>query len=123
LELNPRLFALGLLTAENGLAVTVLHPVDINLDHVARLAFRWLARLREFAKGDPSLRLQSDIDQRGIVLDPDAAALDDSAFKACGLAEAFLQQRRETFHLSRLGGCNRHKFPFNRCATAGWERS
>ena len=95
LELDPGFLASGLLARQNGLAVLVLHAVEIDLDLVADLDFRRLAGLGEFLQGNAALGLQSDVDERGVALDGDDDALEDGALQTLDLAERFIEQGGE----------------------------
>ena len=79
-ELDPALFAAGLLAAEHGLAEGVLDAVDIDLDFGADLDGAVAAGLAEFLHRDAAFGLEADVDDREILLDGDDDAFDDGAF-------------------------------------------
>ena len=62
LKLGPSLFALGLFPAEHGLAVLVLHALDIDFDLVPDFDFRDLTAFGEFLQGNPPFGLQANVD-------------------------------------------------------------
>src|SRR5262249_11967921 len=111
LELGPGLLAACLLARELGLAVLVFHALEEDLDGVPRLDLEGLAGRRELLQVDATLRLEPDIDEHGVVLDGDDAALDDGAFEAAPGAERLFKEGGEAL-LVRLGGlrCCGHQF-------------
>ena len=93
LERRPGLFAPRLLARELRLAVLVLHPLQEDLDGVARLDLGSPAGGGEFLERDAAFGFEADIDERDVVLDRDDDALDDGAFEPGGGAERFVEQR------------------------------
>jgi len=66
---------------------------------------------REFLQRHAAFGFEADIDQRGVILDADDAALDDGAFEAVGDAHRFIEQRGEALPLGDSGlGCGGHSF-------------
>jgi hypothetical protein len=111
LEQHPGLFALGLVARQDGLAVLVLHALEIDLDLVAGLQFRRLSGLREFLEGDPALRFEPDVDQRRVAFDRNDGALENRAFQALSLTEGFIEQGGKGFfpRSGALGGGGSHE--------------
>jgi hypothetical protein len=68
-ELGPGLLAARLLAAQPGLAVLVLHAIEIDLDHVADLDFRALSGSGKLLERHAALGFQADIDDRDVVFD------------------------------------------------------
>ena len=85
-ELDPALFAAGLLARQHRLAERVLDAVDIDLDLVADLDRRLAGRRwPNSLQRDAAFGLEADVDDREILLDRDDGALDDGAFRSCAL--------------------------------------
>ena len=97
LEAGPGFLAAGLVTRQNGLAHRILDALQVDFDGVADLDFRRLARLGEFLDGDLAFGLQTDIDDRKVVLDGDDAALDHTAFGGGVVGIALGEERFEVF--------------------------
>ena len=96
-ELDPALFAAGLLAAQHGFAQRVLDALDIDLDRRADLDGAVTAGLAEFLERDAAFGLQADVDDREILLDGDDGALDDGAFQRLVVDERVHQQGFEIF--------------------------
>ncbi len=111
-ELRPRLFAPRLLARQRGLAVLVFHAFEEDLDDVADMDLGFVAASgREFLQRHAAFGFEADIDQRGVILDADDAALDDGALEAVGDAHRFIEQRGEALPLGDSGlGCGGHSF-------------
>ena len=107
LERGPGLLAAGLLARQHDRAVTVLVPLDEQLDDVAGLHFRLGAGRAEFLEGNAALALQTDIDDGEFVGQANDAASDDGAVKAAVLAEGLVEQGRKIFVGTR--GCGGHR--------------
>ena len=69
LEQRPGFFALGLLAGQDGFAVLVFHPLEVDFDRVAELEFQVAAGGAEFFQGDAAFRLQADVDEHVVVFD------------------------------------------------------
>ena len=92
-EQGPRFFAASLFARELRFAVLVFHPLEVDLDGIARLDLRLPARRGKFAQRDTAFRFQSDIDQHAVVFDGQHAAFDDGSFESARGAEQFIEQR------------------------------
>ncbi len=88
---RPRFLAARLLARELRFAILVFHPLEIDLDDVARLDLRLPARRGKFAQRDAAFRFQSDIDQHGVVFDGQHPAFDDGSFQSARGAERFIE--------------------------------
>ena len=97
LELDPALFAAGLLAAEDGLAQGVLDAVDVDLDLGAHLDGAVTAGLAEFLERDAAFGLETDVDDREILLDGNDRAFDHGAFNGVVVDEAVHEERFEIF--------------------------
>jgi hypothetical protein len=78
-ELDPALFAAGLLAAEDSLAGSVLDAVDINFHDRTDGDGAVTAGLAEFLERDAPFGLETDIDDRQILFDRDHSALNNGA--------------------------------------------
>ena len=104
LKQGPRLFAARPFAGQHGLAVAVLHAFEIDVDRVAHLQLRLPAGSPELLQRDPSLRLESDIDKRRVVLDADDDSLDHGALGGFAFGEALLEHACEILSRHRFGG-------------------
>ena len=95
LELDPALLAASLVARDHGLAERILDTVEIDLDLVADDELAFTAGAGELAERDATLGLQTDVDDRHILLDGDDLALDDGPFEGVRLAERFIEKRGE----------------------------
>ena len=122
-ELRPRLLATRLLARQRGFAILVFHALEEDFDDIADMDLGLLPARRELLQRHAAFRFEADIDQRGIVLDADDAALDDGAFEAVGDAHRFIEQRGKALSLSGGGlGSDGHSFssiPNCKSGTAG----
>ena len=96
-ELDPALFAAGLLTRQHGLAHRVLDAIDIDLDLGTDLDGPVTAGLAEFLEGDAAFGLETDVDDREILLDRDDLALNNGAFHRLVFHERVHQEGFEVF--------------------------
>jgi hypothetical protein len=80
-ELDPALFAAGLVTGQDGVAKGVFDTVEIDVDDVA--GFRLVVFHREFAKRNTAFGFQADVDEHGIVFNADNGGRDNLAFLHC----------------------------------------
>ena len=94
---SPCLFTAGALTAEDSLTVLVFHPLQIDVDDIADLDLRGLARHAEFLERNAPFGFQTDLDQYVIAVDRKNRSLDDGTFCQVAVAKAFLQQGSEVF--------------------------
>ena len=106
-QLVPCGFAARTIAAEHCFAVDVLDAVDIDFDFVADLQVSLLARRCEFAKRHAAFRLQTDVDDGHVVLDAGHGAMHHAALEAVGVAERFVQHRREIVAGRHYLGCHR----------------
>jgi hypothetical protein len=95
LELDPALLAASLVARDDGFAERVLDPVEIDLDLVADLELLVPARAGEFLEGDATFGLQTDVDDRHVLLNGNDLALDDGPFEGLVPGERFLEQGGE----------------------------
>src|SRR5260370_40172925 len=75
-QLGPGLLAPRLLARQRGLAVLVLHAFEEDFDDVADMDLGLIAPGGEFLQRDPAFGFEADLDEGGLVLDRDDAALD-----------------------------------------------
>ena len=97
LKERPRLFTAGAFSAENGFAIPVFHPFQIDVDDIADLNLGGLTRHPEFLKRNAALGFKTHIDQHVVTFDRKHRSLDHGTFCEITVAEAFLQQCREVF--------------------------
>ncbi len=95
LEPGPALLAARLVARQHGLAQRVLDALEVDLDGVADLEFRRLARNGELAHGHAAFHLEADVDHRQVLLDGGDDALDDAALEGIVLGQRLAQQRGE----------------------------
>ena len=95
LEPGPALLAPRLVARQHGLAQRVLDALEIDLDGVADLQLRRLARNGELAHGNAAFHLQADVDHRQVLLDGGDDALHDAALEGIVLGQRLAQQRGE----------------------------
>ena len=79
-ELDPALFAAGLVARQDGFAQRVFDALDIDFDHVAHLEGAVLGLGAEFLQRDAAFDLQTDVDDDHVFFDGDDAAADNLAF-------------------------------------------
>ena len=77
-ELDPALFAAGLVAREDGVAEGVLDPVEIHVDDVAGLGL-FIFECEFFCR-DTAFGLEADIDENVFVLDANDGGRDNLAF-------------------------------------------
>ena len=108
LEPVPALLALGLLAAEDDLATLVLEPLDEHLDRVADPDLGRLPGAAELLERDAAFRLEADVDDDDVVVEPDDGAADDAALEAGARAQRLVEHRGEIVQrragLDGLGG-------------------
>src|SRR5690606_23293933 len=97
LELDPALFAAGLLAAQNRLAHRVLDAIDVDLDFRADLDRAVTAGGAKFLERDAAFGLETDVDDGKVLLDGDDLALDHGAFNGVVVEEAVHQEGFEVF--------------------------
>ncbi len=98
LQTNPAFLAAGLVAAQHRFAERIFDALQIDLDRVADIDVRRLARHREFLEGHTAFGLQSDIDDGEIILDGDDGAADDRAFLRGLALETGFEHRLEVGH-------------------------
>ena len=108
-ELDPALLAARLVAREDGLAHGVLDALEIDLDLVTHLDGGIAAGAGELTQGHAALGLQTDIDDRQILLDGDHDALDDGAFLEVGTTIALVEQGGKIFTGGFYGGHSRSR--------------
>src|SRR5690606_3522979 len=96
-ELDPALFAAGLLAAQDRLTHGVLDAVDIDLDLRAHLDGAVAAGGAELLERHAAFGLETDIDDGEVLLDRDDLALDDRAFERLVRNERVHQHGLEIF--------------------------
>ena len=101
LELGPGLLAPRFFTTEHGLALQVLHALEIDLDGVAKLDLGGLAGNRELLQCHPSLGLEAHVDHRHVVLDGNHGARNDPAHQIISGAVGLVQEGGEILFDSR----------------------
>ena len=79
----------------HGLAERILDALDIDLDLVADLERPVAAGAGEFLERDAAFGLQTDVDDRDILLDRDDLALDDGPFAERRTRRRFIEKRGE----------------------------
>jgi hypothetical protein len=79
-ELDPALFAAGLVARQDGFAQCVLDALDHDFDRVADLERRVLALDAEFLQRHAAFDLEADIDDGHVFFDRQDRALDDLTF-------------------------------------------
>ena len=94
-EAGPAFLAARLITRQHRLTQRILDALQIDLDRVADLEFRRLARQSELANGHAALHLEADIDHGQIFLDGCDLALYDAAFESVVLGQRLAQQGRK----------------------------
>src|SRR5690606_29533962 len=114
-ELDPALFAAGLLAAEDGLADGVLDAVDIDLDFRAHLDGAVTAGSAEFLERNAPLGLETDVDDGEILLDRDHLALDHGAFQ-----RLVVEERVHQHGLEIVLGYSLNCQAYLHLATGGW---
>jgi hypothetical protein len=119
LELDPALFAAGLVAADDRFAHGVLDAVEIDLDLIADSQRDLAAMAHEFLEGHAAFGLEADVDDGHVLLDGDDAALDDRTFLHIDLGEGLLQHRREIL-ARRCVIQTRHMISLNARSTVGW---
>ncbi len=107
-EQGPGFLAPRLLARQRRFAVLVLHPLEENLDRVADMDVGRRAVVGEFLERHPPFGFEADIDQRGVVLDRDHAALDDGPFETVGHSHRLVEQRGKAFLGGGCGFSDRH---------------
>ena len=117
-ELGPRLLASRLLARQLGLAVLVLHPLEVDLDGVADMEVGLVAAGSELLQRHAAFRFEADIDQHGIVFDSDDPALDDRAFETVDHAQGFIEKRGEILLRRRLPHLQFYSHSFSLSARA-----
>src|SRR5271154_7033463 len=95
LKLGPGLLAPRLLARQLGLAVLVLHPLEVDLDGVADMKVGLVAPGGELLQRHAAFRFEADIDEHGVVFDRNDPALDDRAFQTVDHAQGFVEKRGE----------------------------
>ena len=97
LEHVPRLFAAGLVTAEDDQAIAVFVAFHVNVDAVARLEVDIAAATAEFLESNAAFRLEADVDEDKIVVNADNGTPDHGAFDVLVFLERFIEHRGEVF--------------------------
>ena len=103
-QLAPALLAPRLVARQHRFAERVLDPLEIDLDLVADLEVVLPAGAGELAQRHAAFGLQSDIDDREILLDPDDRPLDDGAFLQIAMIERLVEHGGEIFARRRGRG-------------------
>ena len=98
LQTVPGLFPPRHLAADHRLAARILGRTQIDLDLVADLDRRRLARVREFLEIDTAFHLVADVDDGLSRLDGQDPALDDAPFVGRVDFEAFIEEGFEVLH-------------------------
>jgi hypothetical protein len=107
LELDPALFAAGLVAGKHRFAKRVLDALDIDLDCVADLQRGVPALGAELLQRDATLDLEADVDDGHVLFDGRDEAPDDLAFARMAVRERLFEKRRE---IVACGICCRHIF-------------
>jgi hypothetical protein len=94
-ERVPSGFAACAVARQHRFTVDVLDAVDEHFDFVTDLEIGLLAGEREFAQRHAAFRLEADVDDGEVVLDPGDGALDDAAFETVGTAEGQFEKGGE----------------------------
>jgi hypothetical protein len=95
-QTGPGFFALGLFAADDRFAQGVFQAFQEDFDAVADLDGGLAGFVdAEFLLGNAAFGLQTDVDDREVLLDPDNDALDDGAFLEIAAAHGIVQQRFE----------------------------
>src|SRR5690606_20234197 len=96
-ELDPALFAASLLARENGFTHGVLDAVNIDLDVRTHLDGAVTASSAEFLQRHAAFSLQTDVDDRQVLLDGDDLAANNGAFSGIVVDKAVEQHRFKIF--------------------------
>ena len=99
---------LSLVARDDRFAERVFDPLEIDLDLVADARRRVAAVIGEFLQRDAALGLQTDVDQRHILLDGDDAALDHRTLERLVGAVGLIQKGCEILARRRGGGSYGH---------------
>ena len=94
-EHHPGFLAAGALAAQYGLATAVFHAVEKDLHRVANLDLSIVGGRGEFLQGHPALGLETDIDDRHLVIDSNHGPCDHSALDFFGIVVIALQKCRK----------------------------
>ena len=105
-ELDPALFATGLVAGNDGFAERILDALQVHLDNIADVRRSLATLAREFLERHATLGLQTDIDNRHILFDSDDGPADDGSFKGIVLAVALIEHCGEIFTRGRAFGVN-----------------
>ena len=104
LQLAPAFLAPRLVARQHRFAERVLHPLQVDLHLVADLEIVLPAGTGELAQRHATFGLQTDIDHREILLDPDDGSLDDGAFLQIAMIERLIEHGGEIFARRRGRG-------------------
>src|SRR5271166_2756841 len=102
-ELDPALLAPRLVARNDGFAQRVLDPLEIDFDLIAEARGGVAPVVGEFPKGDPTLRLEADVDDSHVLLDRDDLALDDRSLERFVGAVGLVEKRGEILARGRQG--------------------
>ena len=86
-ELDPALFAAGLVTRDDSFTERVFDALKIDFNLVTDDERAFAARTGKFTKGDTPLCLQAEIDNGHVFFNGDNAALDDRTFERLIITE------------------------------------